>query len=345
MLGISSYFKDLDYDYLEKASKIGAKYLFISLHIPEEDLSDLDQKLPEFLSRVEALGFELVPDISPLTLEKLNIEKGDYKVLKKLGFKTLRLDFGFEDYSEVKKIQEDFQVIINSSTLSETDLIQAKEAGVDLKSVLAIHNFYPKTNTALSTNYFKKMNQLYLDMGIPTMAFVPGDSLKRFPLYEGLPTLEKHRQMNPYVAAVELIEKYGTRDILIGDSKARIDTLEWIKDYMDHKIMNLPVHFKDEYKDFYKKDHFARKDLSDLVIRLTEERVPNIEISENNVRRKGSITMENKLAGRYSGEMQICKEDFPMSSASNVIGFVHPDYTDLLEFIDKDTTLRFVALR
>lgn len=344
MLGISSYFKDLDYDYLEKASKIGAKYLFISLHIPEEDLSDIDQRLPEFFSKVTELGYEVVPDISPLTLEKLGLENNDYRGLKELGFTTLRLDFGFEDYTEVKKLQEDFQIIINSSTLNESDLLEAKNAGVDLERVIAIHNFYPKTHTALSSSYFKKMNKLYLDMGIRTMAFVPGDLLKRFPLYEGLPTLEKHRQMNPYVAAVELIEKYGTTDILIGDSKAKINTLEWIKEYMDDKIMNIPVHFKDEYKYFFEKDHFARKDLSDSVIRLTEERVTDVEIAENNVRRKGSITMENKLAGRYSGEIQICKQDFPMSSASNVLGFVHPDFTDLLNYIDKDTTLRFVPL-
>ena len=39
MLGISVYFQDLDYDYLEKAAKVGAKYIFTSLHIPEEDYS------------------------------------------------------------------------------------------------------------------------------------------------------------------------------------------------------------------------------------------------------------------------------------------------------------------
>lgn len=344
MLGISSYFADLDYKYLEEAAKIGAKYLFISLHIPEEDLSDIDQSLPEFLKRTKNLGFEVVPDISPLTLEKLGLENNDYTGLMDLGFTTLRLDFGFEDYTEVKKLQKDFQIIINSSTLNRSDLVMAKDAGVDLDRVIAIHNFYPKTNTGLSSSYFKKMNKLYLELGIRTMAFVPGDLLKRFPLYEGLPTLEKHRQMNPYVAAVEFIEMYGTTDILIGDSKANINTLKWIKEYMNHKIMNLPVHLTKENLIYFDKDHFVRKDLSESVIRLTEERVPNVEIRENNVRNRGSITMENKLAGRYSGEMQICKKDFPMSSASNVLGFVHPDYIELLEFINNDTTIRFVPL-
>ena len=48
MLGISVYFQDLNLKYLEEAKKCGAKYVFTSLHIPEEDYSDLDQKLPLF---------------------------------------------------------------------------------------------------------------------------------------------------------------------------------------------------------------------------------------------------------------------------------------------------------
>ena len=77
MLGISTYFKDLDYEYLETASKIGAKYLFTSLHIPEEDLSHLDQELPRFLESCKKFGLELVPDISPATFEKLGVEKNN----------------------------------------------------------------------------------------------------------------------------------------------------------------------------------------------------------------------------------------------------------------------------
>ena len=45
MLGISVYFQDYDENYLKKAAQAGAKYIFTSLQIPEEDYSDLDQKL------------------------------------------------------------------------------------------------------------------------------------------------------------------------------------------------------------------------------------------------------------------------------------------------------------
>lgn len=342
MLGISTYFKDLDYEYLEKASKIGAKYLFTSLHIPEEDLSDLSGVLPEFLSKTNEYGLLLVPDISPATFEKLNVAEGDYEGLKALGFKTLRLDYGFEDYELVKKLQEDFELILNGSVVKEKDLLEAKAAGVDLSAISVMHNFYPKTDTGLSLEYFKKMNEVFVRYDIKSMAFVQGDKLKRFPLYEGLPTVEKHRQMHPFVAAVELIHECGINDILIGDSEAKFETLEWIQSYMEDKVMHIPAHFDPEYKEFYENTRTVRRDLSDSVIRVISPRIEGIEIKQNGQRRKGSITMENQLSGRYSGEVQIVKQDFPMSARTNVIGFVHPDFVDIFDFIDHDTKIKFI---
>lgn len=49
MLGISIYFKDYDPQYLKDAAAAGAKYIFTSLQIPEEDYLHLDQVLPDFL--------------------------------------------------------------------------------------------------------------------------------------------------------------------------------------------------------------------------------------------------------------------------------------------------------
>ena len=107
--------------------------------------------------------------------------------------------------------------------MKEKDLIDAKESGVDLSKISVMHNFYPKTDTGLSLAYFKKLNKVFLDYKIPSMAFVPGDKLKRFPLYEGLPTVEKHRAIHPYVSSVELMHECGISDILVGDSEAEIN--------------------------------------------------------------------------------------------------------------------------
>lgn len=344
MLGISSYFKDLDYDYLEKASKIGAKYLFTSLHIPEEDLSQLSNELPRFLSSCQEFGLELVPDISPATFEKLGVKANDYAALKELGFTALRLDYGFDDFEVVKTLSKDFYLMLNASVVNEKYIIEAKEAGVDFTNIAVLHNFYPKTETGLSFKYFDMMNQAFLRHDIKIMSFVPGDRLKRFPLYEGLPTVEQHRQKNPYVATVELIHEYGISDILIGDSLAHFETLQYMQDYMHDCTMNIPVVLTEQGKEILNETYPIRRDLSENVIRLIRERTPNIPILDNNVRKRGSITIENMLSGRYSGEIQICKKDFPMDARTNVLGFIHPDFVELVDYIDRETKIKFVRI-
>ena len=39
-------------------------------------------------------------------------------------------------------------------------------------------------------------------------------------------------------------------------------------------------------------------------------------------RKKGSITIDNELYGRYAGEMQIATHDLPVDEKVNVVGMV-----------------------
>lgn len=341
MLGISVYFQDLNLKYLEEAKKCGAKYVFTSLHIPEEDYSDLDQKLPLFLEKCHSLRLQVVPDVSPVTFEKLNIPHQDYKQLKRMGFKALRLDYGFDDYEVIKELQKDFYLMLNASVVNDQYLKGAQEAGVDFDKLALTHNFYPHSETGLSLEYFQKKNKTFQKYHLTVQAFVCGDVLKRFPLYEGLPTVEKHRTMNPYVAAVELIHDCGIKDILIGDSEASISTLKNIQAYMDRNIMHIPCHLEKEYEYLYDQEIQVRKDLAEKIVRLTLPRTPDIPIFHNTIRQRGYIVMENKLAGRYSGEVHIIKESLPFEARTNVIGFIHPEYIDIIDYIDAQTTIVF----
>ncbi|WP_173009698.1 MupG family TIM beta-alpha barrel fold protein, partial [Lactobacillus helveticus] len=128
MLGISVYFRDYDEQYLKEAAKAGAKYVFTSLQIPEEDYSKLDQKLPEFFKLCNDLKLEVIPDVSPVTLERLDIPKNDFKALKEKGFKALRLDYGLDDFKLVKRLQEDFNILLNASVVTPKYIETAKEA-------------------------------------------------------------------------------------------------------------------------------------------------------------------------------------------------------------------------
>lgn len=344
MLGISLYFQDMDVEYLKEAAKRGAKYVFTSLHIPEEDYSDLDQKMPIFLSTCQELGLEIVPDISPVTFEKLNVKPNDYARLKELGFRSLRLDYGFDDFNVLITLLKDFKLMLNASVVNRAFICSAIDAGVDFTNITLTHNFYPHNQTGLGLAYFNEMNKPFHEFGLRLQAFVCGDDVKRFPVYEGLPTLERHRQMHPYVAAVELMKICGVDDVMIGDSKATLETLDYISAYMKDKTMHIKAHLEEPYKYLYEEPLRCRKDMAENIIRITTPRKPNVKVFHNNYRRRGSITMDNELFHRYGGEVELMKKDFDMDARVNVIGFIHPDYVDLLELIDRDTIIQFVDI-
>lgn len=339
MLGISIYFTDLNENYLTNAAKAGAKYVFTSLQIPEEDHSQFNQKLPQLIDRCKSLGLELIPDVSPVIWQMLGIKEGDFPKLKEEGFTALRLDDGFDDFDLVKKLQQDFTIVLNASLVTPQYLDQVRKAGVDTNQIVLTYNFYPHTDTGMGWESFKRKNWLFKDLGLKTQAFVPGDVLKRFPLYEGLPTVEKHRGLLPYVAAVELIHEANVDDIFIGDSEASIQQLKYIVDYQKDKVMNLECHLLPAYENLYDQVIGVRKDVPEKIIRLNHKRVPNVAIDHTLTRKKGTIVMQNKLAQRYSGELSLTKTDLPFEARSNVIGFISPEFVDLLKYIDADTKI------
>lgn len=344
MLGVSVYFKDLNYTYLKECSKLGIHYVFTSLHIPEEDYSHIETLLPQFIEMCNDYNLYLVCDVSPVTFEKLNINYGDFQSLFDIGIRYLRLDYGFDDIEYIKKLVHNFRVILNASVVNENLLKELISSKIDMNKVVFMHNFYPKRFTGLSIMQFEEKNNLFLKYHLKTQAFVCGDDLKRFPLYEGLPTLEKHRDTNPFIAAVELIKKYHVQDVFIGDSQSKIETLQYINEYINNNVIHIKVHLEKEYENYYDNIFKARQDQSEYSIRLNTSRTPKVPIYHNIKRLKGSITIDNTLMGRYSGEIQLVKRDMPADARVNVIGFIHPEFIDVLEYIDENTKIKLVRL-
>lgn len=341
MLGVSAYFKDLDLNYLEEVSKYGVKFVFTSIHIPEDDKADIESKLPIFLAQCQKLDLFIVPDVSPRTFEKLNLSINDFEGLKNKGFKAIRLDFGFDDPSEIAKLQKDFIIMLNASVMTKEDLLKCEKAGLELDKIILTHNFYPHKNTGLDESYFMEKNRDFVSMGLRIQAFVCGDDLRRYPLYEGLPTLEKHRGLNPFVASVELMNKYGITEIMVGDSKAKIETIKHIHEYMENNVIHMKVSLEEPYENMYNEIFSIRPD-SGKLIRLAIQRDSTVKQFHTVNRPAGSITMDNQLYGRYSGEVSLVRDDLECDARVNVIGYIHPEYQPLLAYLDKETRIKFI---
>lgn len=344
MLGISVYLSEYDPEYIEKAAKVGCKLVFTSLQIPEEDTEIVKRNLKYLIQKCNELQLDMMVDISPVTFEKLGIKENDYDVLSKLGIKTVRLDSGFDDFNLIKELQRHFDVVLNASLADKDYIHKAKEAGVKLSKLNLTYNYYPHTDTGLSWMIFKEQNKKLAKQGLITQAFIPGDIEKRFPLYEGLPTVEEQRGMKPYVAGMQLIKEAKVNNVIVGDPKISINSLKELQLYQESGIVTLHCNLDKSAEDLYGKVVEIRKDQPSNLIRLSlprKEDIPQVNALNRN---RGSIVMQNELAKRYSGEVYVIKHSLPFESRSNIIGYISLNELPLLDLITYPDKVKFVPI-
>lgn len=334
MIGISFYLQDPHAEtQIIHAANLGVKKAFTSLHIPEEK-GDLVKRMISLLKLSEDYGMEIHADVSLNTLDHLGISK--FTDLWPLGIKGIRLDDGF-DKETVISLSKVFSLSLNASTLNEEELLAILGGGVETESLIAWHNFYPKPETGLEEGFFHQQNRMFKKYGIPIFAFIPGAGSKRGPLHEGLPTLEKHRLMNPYAAGIELIQH--VEGVYVGDQGTENNLLENLTAYRNLNILTVRMESRILQSGQYK----LRPDVSQDVFRLQNTRVTaNVEPSNTVARSLGSITMDNDAYGRYRGEVQICKRDLGANHRVNVIGRVIEEDIPLLYLLNPGQTINLI---
>ncbi|MGM0754169.1 MAG: MupG family TIM beta-alpha barrel fold protein [Bacillota bacterium] len=335
MIGISVYLSDEGAeDSILRASSLGIKLAFTSLHIPEESAYSREH-VRHLLSTFQIEGFEVFADVSKNTPSFLGLDS--FEELKGLGVTALRLDDGFTA-EEMVALSHHFQIAINASTVGERELKNWIDSGLETGSMIAWHNFYPKPETGLEQAYFMKQQRLFKALDIPVYAFVPGDDEKRGPLYKGLPTLEDHRDQNPYVSAIEL-RQWGVQGVFIGDPGCSQELLRKLLDVDQENVLELVYEGGGEFEGEYQ----LRPDPGRDVYRLLDTRKSQDVPPSNTVKRpRGAITQDNDLYGRYKGEMQIARNDLEKNPAVNVIGIIRDEDLDLLELMDPGQKIRLM---
>ena len=321
---------------IHKAKNAKVKYAFTSLHLPEERVEDYNKEVNKLLELCTLAGIKLIIDIGPRTIEKLKLKS--IHELKETPVTHIRPDYGFTS-KEIAELSKNFNIVFNSSTISDEELIELKEYGCDFSKFLAASNFYPKPLTGLSLDALREGNRRLKYMGIKNLAFIPGDLVKRGPLYQGLPTVEEHRHKDPLLSILELRSIAFCDIVLIGDVDITDDL--WDKlEKLNSGYVELRAEIKEEYS--FVKDiiHHDRPDSSSFVIRSQESReygTPGKVFKAEMVkeRKKGAISIGNEKYLRYSGELEIARVDLPEEARVNIIGSVAEEDIKYLEYIDK----------
>ncbi len=336
--GISLYFSngiEKNKEMIEKAIEHKVGYVFTSLHIPEETGIDYRTDIKELLELCKAGNLHMIVDVGPETLDKLGAKSIDD--LEDTGISYIRLDYGFSS-QETVRLSEKFHVVFNASTITEDEIKEWKIAGADFTRFTACHNYYPKQFSALSIQRVKEINFRLKILGFTTMAFVPGDSVLRGPIYEGLPTVEGHRNKKEEVA-LNMLELYmeGACDVvLVGDVDISQKNWHAIR-CLSEDYVELQADLSSEY-DFIKDIiHHDRPDSSEMIIRSQESRFYKQEILSQPVvadsdrieligewqedgRQTGSICISNNKYLRYMGELEIARLNLPGDERLNIIG-------------------------
>ncbi len=336
--------------YINKSKALGFDTIFTSLHIPEANYEKAVEEFKVIVTEANNLGMSIIADISPRAFTFLGADMNNLKSIKDMGMHGVRVDFGFSPKQIASFTHNKFglKIEINASTVTEGFFNELEEYNPNYKMLQSCHNYYPRLNTGISINTFNKKNEMLKKRDIKISAFIPSLVNKRGPIYEGLPTLEKHRFLDPYVAAKELFA-LGMDNVIFGDSIPSDDEIRSVGD-INENILELRVNSNNcssiEKKIIFDNIHENRPDSAEDVIRSTNSRVDlhysDVIYPHDNVARTiGSITIDNKDYLRYSGELQICKKALPQDNRVNVVGTIFNDDLMLLKYIDDETKFRF----
>ena len=309
--------------------------VFLSLHISEEFNDSFCQRAEEACHALAEMGYRIIADVSTKTVAQFGC-RDLTELAKKLQLWALRIDYGFSR-AEIEAMAEKMPIVLNASTITVED---ARAIAAKGGCVMAMHNFYPRPETGLDEDYLLETTKALQQAGLKVLAFIPGDIHKRGPVFEGLPTLEAHRNILPSAAFVDLARNYGIEEIFVGDPGLSETEQERILRFCREGILSVPCEIDEKWQHLYDQVFTCRMDSPKRLVRFQESRIYSCQGATTEAyncveRTAGSLTIDNIRYGRYSGEIMLVRSDLPADNRVNVIGHVPENALILLNLIQR----------
>ena len=329
--GLDDYSKDENIKYLRLAKDLGCTHVFSSAHINEAKTSE--EELQSIIDECNKLGLKLSLDVSKKIVDKYsNLE----------GLFALRLDYGFTD-EEIIELSHSapYLVELNASTLSYEHIKSLIDNGINTSRTRFTFNFYPKLYSGHDILDVYNKTKICNEVGIYVGAFIPSHTGFRPPMYEGLPTVEEHRNMI-LNNAVEELKACGINGIYFGDAYASSDEIKTLNMHNTSEVLIKLSIYNNEYDYLYEKSFRIRPDLNSNILRVSSVRSSNEILMFNTIdRKKYDVTVDNSKFKRYAGEINIVLKDLPSDERVNVIGKI--DSTDvIIENIKRGNVFKFI---
>lgn len=334
-----SSFRDYQ-DYLLKNANEG-DLVFICFHLEEEyhQMENYRQEAKAMTSWLKENGFIILADVAGRTLEYFGNDDL-FDIAKEYQLDIIRIDYGIDPQLIIDNVDKQ-RIGLNASAYETSYDPYVRE------DMVATHNYYPRPETGLEIEDLIRTAKHMKNAPVEVYSFIAGENQKRSPIYEGLCTIESHRYLKPYVGFVELIKRGQQDGVIVGDLSLTQPQLDLIHRYIEEGVVLLPSKLNPGYQHYYDKVLTLRSDTPKKLFRIVESREyassgEKIKPDNQIKRIKGSITIDNEKYDRYSGEVQLIREDLPQDERVNVMGQVHLDYIRLIDALDPLDRIMFI---
>lgn len=373
--------------YFQLASKYGFTRVVSSMFSVKGTNEEILNYFRSFIQSAHRFGMKVSLDVNTGFLKRLGQSYEDISVFHELGCDTIRLDGSYGPEHDYIMTQNPYGICVEmnaSSRLVETEIAYFTEKGVKSDRVCLCHNLYPQRYTGLKWNDFLEKSRMLRKYEYKIAAFVSSNAPNTHGVWDaqdGLPTVERLRDLPIDLQARILLATGGVDDILIGNafaSEAEFKALsevakppkslegspiyEKIKAYGPTTpkfgpCKRLRVVLEPQITPVERENlldlvpQLDNGDSSEWIWRSRSGRLINADRPipprkyDGKMFPRGSVVIVNDNYRHYSGELQIVREPIINDGKRNLIAHLAPDEEMMLDLINANDLVEFYEYR
>lgn len=349
-LGISVYpehtTKDKAYAYMRLAGSLGFKRVFTCFLSVKESKDDLVRNFKEFCSVAHEAGLIVSADTNPQVFEHIGATPYDLSLFHEIGLDIIRLDGNFGAPADAAITHNPYGIKIEynaSGTIAIDNLIRT---GADRENMCMCSNFFPQRHTGMSLDRYIELTSRYQKENMRIASFISSQEKNTngpWPVYDGLPTLEMHRDLPIDLQLRHMNAVNMCQDIMVGNCFASEAELKAMAD-TDLTKINVKVEAVGDLNATEKEillwdKHQNRDDANEWIVRSSWPRIifagKNIPARSVNgfTAHRGDVLIVNDNLEHYRGELWLVLKDMDVSNEYNLVGRISPNEQILLNWI------------
>lgn len=372
-LGVSVYpeqetLEQID-TYLAMASKYGFTKVFTSMFSVEGQPEEIIKYFKDFSAIAHKYGMEVSGDCNGDFFGRMGATETDLSVFKEMGIDIIRMDFSFNDERDATLINNKDGIKIEMSTGFIKVIEAAIANGANVANISTCHNFYPERYTAPTLSAIFDINEYWHKKGIPVAIFISSQvegTHGPWPVSDGLPTIERHRNLPIDVQLKECLAFKNVDEILIGNAFASEEEFKAIDRVMKKAYVNVPVNkalgsfaewlphgdieripfnitLEEGLTDLEKEilfDYPTHNDMGDCLNYMLRSRMTRMvykgkSIPERKCNKthytRGDVVIVNDNCAHYRAEIQIVLKDMEVDGQRNLLGRIPDNEIGILD--------------